>query len=323
MGPEPGWAGHTCLPLGMSSPVDIPRLPARDPRGHKGTFGTVSVVGGCATADHVMAGAPALAALGALRSGCGLARLLIPASIAPAALSVCPSATCVPLPVDARGGLIPSDCCAVLDVAAAQSACVVVGPGMGPDPAVANLTLRLLQQDQTPVVIDADAINALATIPDLHLDFRAPAILTPHPGEFRRLAAVLRIALDPTDDATRPEAALAMARRLGAIVVLKGAGTIVSDGLTTWKCPAGHPCLATAGSGDVLAGVIAGLAAQHASVGATRAGALSLLDCVRIAVLVHARAGERWASTRHAEAGLLATELASELPGVLGELVTQ
>lgn len=306
----------------MATLDDLPRLPSRDPRGHKGTFGTVSVVGGCATADHIMAGAPALAALGALRSGCGLARLVIPAAIAPTALSVCPSATCVPLPVDARGSLIPSDCCAVLDAAASQSACVVVGPGMGPDPAVANLTLRLLQQDETPVVIDADAINALATIPDLHLDLRAPAILTPHPGEFRRLASVLRIVQDPTDDATRPAAAAAMARRLGAIVVLKGPGTIVSDGLTTWTCPAGHPCLATAGSGDVLAGVIAGLLAQHASIGRTRPGSLSLLDCVRIAVLAHARAGERWASTRHATAGLIATELATELPGVLGELVT-
>jgi ADP-dependent NAD(P)H-hydrate dehydratase len=279
----------------MTTPADLPLLPARDTRGHKGTFGTVSIVGGCATADHIMAGAPALAALGALRSGCGLAKLLIPAAVAPAALSVCPSATCVPLPVDGRGALIPSNCCPVLDAAAAQSGCVVVGPGMGPDAAVANLTLRLLQQDRTTVVIDADAINALAAVPDLHLDLRAAAVLTPHPGEFRRLASVLRITQDPTNDASRPDAAAAMARKLGAIVVLKGAGTIVSDGLETWRCPTGHSCLATAGSGDVLAGVIAGMIAQHGShhgrAGGERASRLSILDATRLAVFAHGMAG--------------------------------
>ncbi len=306
--------------MSQSKPNQLPKLPARDPLGHKGTFGTVSIVGGCSTADRIMAGAPALAALGALRAGCGLARLLVPAAIAPTVLAVCPSATCTPLPTGADGRLAASDCCAILDEAASSSQCLVVGPGMGNDAAVGSLTLRTLQQDRTPVVVDADALNALATIPDLHLDLRAGAILTPHPGEFRRLATALRVSGDPTDAASRPGAAEAMAQRLGAIVVLKGSGTVVTNGHDTWVCPSGHACLATAGSGDVLAGVIAGLVAQHAPRGRGAGSGLSLLDCVRLAVLGHAMAGERWASSRHADAGLIATELAAELPSVLGEL---
>lgn len=307
----------------MSNSHALAKLPSRDPKGHKGTFGTVSVIGGCASADRVMAGAPALAALGALRAGAGLVNLIVPRAIAGTALTVCPSATCTILPTTDLGQLIPSDCCAVIDTAAERSDCLVIGPGMGTDPAAANLTLRTLQQQDVPVVVDADALNALATIPDLHLDLRAPAVLTPHPGEFRRLAAALRISADPTSDASRPAAAEQMAQKLGVILVLKGAGTVVTNGLDTWICPAGHPALATGGTGDVLSGVIAGLIAQHvrlAPVPGRSATGLSLLDAVRLAVLAHARAAERWAQIHKASSGMLATELASEIPAVLAEL---
>ncbi len=305
-------------------PSDFPRLPQRDPRGHKGTFGTVSIVGGCCTSDQIMAGAPALTALGSLRSGAGVARVVVPREVSSIVLSVCPSATCIVLPTTDLGQIIVSDACAVLDGAAGSSSCLVIGPGMGSDPAVAILTLRALQQAEIPVVVDADALNALATIPNLHLDLRAPAILTPHPGEFRRLAAALRITADPTSESSRPSAAEQLAQRLGAIVVLKGAGTIVTNGIDTWRCPSGHPALATAGSGDVLAGVIAGLVAQHVRLGPARAGAatpgLALLDAVRIGVLAHGLAAERWAASRQASAGLLASELATELPQVFAGL---
>lgn len=303
--------------------MNLQPFPTRDPGGHKGTFGTVSVIGGCATPDQIMAGAPALAALGAFRSGCGLVRLLVPERVAPIALAVCPTATCTVLATSDRGMIIPSDACGAIDAAAATSQCLVIGPGMGSDPAVATLTLRALQQQSAPVVVDADAINALATIPDLHLDLRASVVLTPHPGEFRRLASVLRIPHDPTEDASRPSAATEMAQKLGAIVVLKGRGTVVSNGLETWTCTHGHPALATAGSGDVLAGIIAGIIAQHVGTAATprRAGsALTLLDAVRIGVFAHARAGERWAESSRASGGMLATDLAHEIPAILSEL---
>ncbi len=83
------------------------------------------------------------------------------------------------------------------------------------------MALRSVQQEDVPVIVDADAINALAGVVDLHLDFRARAVLTPHPGEFKRLAASLRIALDPVDPGTRPTAAAELAQRLGCVVVLK------------------------------------------------------------------------------------------------------
>jgi NAD(P)H-hydrate repair Nnr-like enzyme with NAD(P)H-hydrate dehydratase domain len=112
------------------------------------------------------------------------------------------------------------------------------------------------------VVVDADALNAMARIPDLARDLKASCVLTPHPGEFRRLADALNLDADPVAPSRRTAAAEALAQRVGCIVVLKGAGTVVSNGHDTWTCDAGHPCLATAGTGDVLAGLLGGLLAQ-------------------------------------------------------------
>ena len=157
-------------------------------------------------------------------------------------------------------------------------------------------------------------------------DFRAAAILTPHPGEYRRLAASLGISLDPVDPRTRPEAAAALGQRLGCIVVLKGSGTIVSDGQRTWQNDTGGSELATGGTGDVLAGIIAGIVAQFVAFGlhprqprpASRP--LDLFDAARLAVRAHGLAGDRWASRQGANAGLMATELADELPAVLASM---
>lgn len=309
-------------------PADLPRLPVRDRAGHKGTFGTVVVVGGSATSQGMMAGAPALAALGALRAGAGLAKLLVPEAVAPVALTVCPSATCRTLPAPTHGEIDPSEASALLDETTSDAQCLAIGPGLGVSRASLALTLRAVQQEEAPVIVDADALNALAATPDLHLDFRAAAVLTPHPGEYRRLAQALRITADPVAPGARPHAAETLARRLGCIVVLKGAGTVVTDGHSTWICPAGHPCLATAGTGDVLTGLIAGLAAQHVRPGPmgaalAKAGrAMSLYDATRVAVFAHALAAERWAERKGADAGLLAQELAEEIPGVLASLAT-
>lgn len=289
---------------------DLPRLPIRSPAGHKGTFGTVAVVGGSALANPRMVGAPALAALGALRSGVGVVRLVMPGAILDAGLSICPSATGRALPTEDDGSLRLEEAVEVFDKALAGCDAAVIGPGLGAGPMVAALSLRAVQQEDFPVVVDADALNALATTPDLHLDFHARAILTPHPGEFRRLAAAFKISHDPTSESARPDAARALALRLGCIVALKGAGTVVSDGLEVWVCAHQTPCLATGGTGDVLAGLIAGLLAQHS-------GTLSLYDLARLGVEAHARAGMAWAERANASGGLLATELAESLPKVL------
>ncbi len=291
----------------------LPPLPARARDGHKGTFGTVLVVGGSCDTQSRMIGAPTLSGLGSLRAGCGLCKLMMPAPILNAALSLLPSATGLPLPVNDAGAVIPCDAVTAFDRAAGQASCIVIGPGLGDSDASRALVLRAVQRETPPLILDADALNALASIPELFRDFHASAILTPHPGEFRRLASAFRITHDPTDEQTRTAAAEALAQKLGAIVVLKGARTVVSDGQRSWSCPAGDPCMATGGSGDVLAGVAAGLVAQHARQGH------DLYECARAAVAAHALAGERWAGT-NATAGMLASELADLIPAALDTL---
>lgn len=302
----------------------LPKLPKRDVGGHKGTFGTVAIVGGCTGGGKRMLGAPALAALGSIRGGAGLTRVLAPAGIVDAILGLAPSATAVALAVDERGEVIPHKVVETLDPYLETSACVVVGPGLGEGDGARALALRCVQCEATPIVVDADGLNALAQVAELHLDFRAPAILTPHPGEFRTLAASLRITADPVDGKARPGAAEALAQKLGAIVVLKGAGTVVSDGQQTWVCERGHPCLATGGTGDVLAGLVGAIVAQHVRIAAhprmAKSGGMSLFDAARLAVEAHARAGEAWARAHHASGGMLPQELAGLLPGVMEEM---
>ncbi len=210
------------------------------------------------------------------------------------------------------------------------------------------LVLRAIQQADVPVVLDADGLNLLSRVTEFWRDLKGRVIMTPHPGEFRRLASTLSIALDPVDPRSRPAAAEALAQRVGAVVVLKGAGTVVSDGHRTWVCERGHACLATGGTGDVLSGIIGGLVGQfvgesahdpllkgipekfrgalekaQAKVAEQRAGAasassagLDLFDAARLGVQVHGIAGEVWAS-RHGESGLLASELADLVPEVM------
>ncbi len=309
----------------------IPALPARPIDGHKGTFGTVSIVGG-SVGGRMMLGAPALAGRGALRAGCGLCRLVMPGSILAAGLSMMPSATGVVLPTHESGEIVAHAAAEVLDQVFAESKAVVVGPGLGLGEGVEAVVLRAVQQRAVPVVVDADGLTTLSRIKEMWRDLHAPLVLTPHPGEFKRLADAMKITLDATERGTRPSAAASLAQRLGCIVVLKGAGTIVSNGVKTWRCERGHPCMGTAGTGDVLSGIIAGLVAQHYDPTRVLAAAklasvrpelaakidlgLSMFDLVRIAVDAHARAGEAWAKA-NGEGGMLAAELADLVPGVL------
>ena len=297
------------------NPSDQPRLPPRPANGHKGTFGTVSVFGGCAAGTTRMLGAPALAALAALRSGCGLARILAPAPLIEHLLTLAPVATGIALGVRENGEIEGHLAAAEVDRQSSLSECMVVGPGLGSSPGVRALVLRAIQKEATPMVLDADALNAMAEIVDIARDFHAHAILTPHPGEFRRLARSLNISHDPVAETSRPQAAEELARRIGAIVVLKGAHTVVSDGLQCWVCPHANPALATGGSGDVLSGILGGLIAQQAST-----GRLNLFEIARAGVLVHARAADAWSSRSDSTGGMLATDLLELIPHACEEL---
>jgi NAD(P)H-hydrate epimerase len=296
------------------SEAALPSLPSRPADGHKGTFGTVCVLGGQGAGPRVMVGGPALAALGALRSGAGLAVLAVPAPLMAAGLTIAPSATGLALPVDRAGRLDPSGVAELLDRFAADFDCLAVGPGLGDDEPQRRVMARLVGRDDVPLVIDADGLNALSGLADFSRDLKAPAVITPHPGEYARLAAALGVSADPVGTSSRPAAAQELARRLGCVVVLKGAGTVVSDGIDTWTNDSGNVALATAGTGDVLTGVIAGLVAQHGA-----RGALSLYDCARLGVHAHGLAADRWAAGR-GDAGLLAGDLLDELPQVMAGL---
>lgn len=302
-----------------------PAWPARDPRGHKGTFGTVGVVGGCCEGWTRMVGAPALAAVGALRVGAGRARIIAPEPIVPAALAVAPSAVGIAVPTGPEGVVEPSTQAAAVDAALAACDALVIGPGMGLSGATSAGVLRAVQQEGVPVVVDADALTALAALPEPLRDFRAPAVLTPHPGEFRRLAAALGMSAEIRSDTERLAGAVDLARRLGCVVALKGAGTVVTDGHRAWVCGVSDPVLATAGTGDVLAGVIAGIAAQFVAlvearpfpmppVPAPPGRPLGLFEAACLGVAVHARAAEVWRARTGAAFGMLATELADALP---------
>ena len=294
----------------------LPALPARDPAGHKGTFGTVCVIGGHAAHPITMLGSVVLASLGALRAGAALCIAAAPEPLLPAILSANPSATGLPLPVDSDGHLVPHAVAAALDTQARRADVLVIGPGMGTGFAEAQVVIRVLAQDDNrPVIVDADALNCLAATPRFDLDLRAPIIMTPHPGEFARLADALHLNVDPIDPVARPAAAERLAQRLGCIVVLKGHGTVVSDGARTWTCTHGNDALAIGGSGDVLSGVIAGLVAQYGD-------SLGLYNCARLAVQAHALAGEQWSARAGGTAGMLATELAAEIPAAVATLRT-
>ena len=298
---------------------ELPRLPARPADGHKGTFGTVCVLGGQAGGPRIMIGGPALSAIAALRAGAGLAVLAVPAPLVSSALTIAPSATGLSLPTDEHGNLRPTAVAKLLDENLAHIDCLAVGPGLGADAVQRQIMARLIGREQPPIVIDADAINALAGLAGFDRDLRAAAVLTPHPGEYARLARALEIDADPVDPQQRAGAAETLARRIGCIVVLKGAGTVVSDGISTWTNTSGNPALATAGTGDVLTGVIAGLVAQYAS---RPDGPLSLYDCARIGVYAHGLAADRWRDANSGiESGMLAADLLRELPGALGRLL--
>jgi len=312
---------------------ELPPLPSRLRDSHKGTFGTVVVVGGsCGGAPHspTMLGAPALAGLAALRAGCGLVKLCVPTPLIVPALALCPSATGLPIPVDAFGAIEPHLASAAIDRAVAEASCIVIGPGLGSGPGADAAALRAIQQDEVALVIDADAINALGNIREFMRDFRAAAIFTPHPGEFKRLVAALGLGGDLGLAQSREGAAQQLAQRLGSIVVLKGVGTVVTDGHRVWTNTIDHPCLATGGTGDVLSGLIGGLIAQFvptpqqmlfkakvAQMPTPPGRPLDLYDAARIAVCAHGVAAQMWAESHRAAAGLIATELCELLPAAL------
>ncbi|MEM6853932.1 MAG: NAD(P)H-hydrate dehydratase [Planctomycetota bacterium] len=263
----------------------LPELPTRPDDGHKGTFGTVVVVGG----SLWMPGAPALCATAALRSGAGLVKIAGALPVLSSVLAVQPGATGVGLK---DLGAVRGDGKSVL----------AIGPGLGQEPGMDTLVRGFLDWPN-PLVIDADGLNTLAVGGGFERAVGLPWVLTPHPGEFRRLAEALGIDGDPVDPEQRPAAAAALAEATGAVVLLKGRHTVVTDGKRVYRNLTGNPALATAGTGDVLTGLIAGLMAQGAEA----------FDAAMAGAYLHGNAADRWADA-YGRRGMLAMDLANLLP---------
>ena len=278
-----------------------PRLPPRDPQGHKGTYGRVLIVGG----SRGMVGAPALAANACLRGGAGLVTLALAEVIQLQAATLAPCATSVPLACNREGELAPE---AIGQVAAeaGKADVLAVGPGMGQSGGARQLVRAALEMaPDTPVVLDADGLNNLAKIDDWPGLRRAPLLLTPHPGEFGRLTG-----LGVKDiQADREAKAIEAARRWRAgadaplVLLLKGAGTIVTDGERLYVNRTGNPGMATAGAGDVLTGLAAALIGQG----------LDPFAAACLAAHLHGRAGDL-AADRLGQVSLVATDLIDFLP---------
>ncbi len=262
-------------PLASALPDPLQR---RERNVHKGTFGTVGVIGGSAG----MVGAPLLAGRAALGLGTGKVWIGFAAEHHPA--------------VDwAQPELMLREADAVL---ADGPDVVVCGPGLGATAAARGLVAKVLAMP-VPVVLDADALNAIAADPALAATTRArgaPTLATPHPAEAGRLLALATA----TVQADRLGAALALADKLHAHVVVKGAGSVLAHPDGTWDINAtGNPALATAGTGDVLAGIAGALLAQH----------VEAKDALRLAVCVHGAAADACVAAGNGPVGLVASEL--------------
>jgi hydroxyethylthiazole kinase-like uncharacterized protein yjeF len=261
----------------------------RGPDSNKGLYGHVLVVGG----SFGKSGAPAMAGLGAYRSGAGLVTVAVPKSALMSVAMVRPELMTEPL----------GDADQVLHLLQKMTV-LALGPGLGTEDGAVRLVKRLYEEAGLPMVVDADGLNALAgALPKTD----KTRILTPHPGEMGRLIG------KSTKDvqADRLGVAQKLAAQSGATIVLKGDRTVIAfpDG-ETWVNPTGSPAMATGGTGDVLTGMIAGLIGQHTG---------DWKRAVVAAVWLHGRSGEL-GGEHWGEQSMLATDLLDFLPEAMNEL---
>jgi NAD(P)H-hydrate epimerase len=267
---------------------------------HKGSFGHVLVIAGSVGKT----GAAILSGTGALRAGAGLVTVATPAPALARVAAGRAELMTEALPVTRLGGLAARAVVRALELSQARHA-VVLGPGLGQAPATRAFVRRFVAACPAPLIIDADALNALAALPEAEVRRvlrrrKAPTLLTPHPGEMGRLLGWTTKAVQ----ADRLAAARRLSEATGAVVVLKGYRTIVAEaGGRAAVNPTGNPGLAIGGAGDVLAG----------AVGALLARGCDAFTAAAAAVYAHGLAADRVAAERGAE-GMLAGDVAHALP---------
>ncbi len=324
--PKPGHYHHGGVGVGQVERVDIgiphkvvarmglkgealdqttgSRLLPRDKKAHKGSNGHLLILAG----SEGKTGAALLSGQGALRSGTGLVSLAVPGDLNPIFETALAEAMTVALPASRRF-LSIDDFPLINDLSQGKDG-LVLGPGIGTDPATAELVLRLYCDCPAPMVIDADALNILAAHRDVIRLATGPRVFTPHPGEMARLLAC---SIDEIQaDRLRAAAWLEDALNCPMLVtVLKGAGTVVAGNDGRWAInTSGNPGMGTGGMGDVLAGIIGGMLAQgHPP-----------WEAAILGVYLHGLAADAIADSQ--PYGFTATEVAQALPRVLGTLIS-
>jgi NAD(P)H-hydrate epimerase len=275
----------------------IPKLQPRAADGHKGDYGKVCIIAGSVG----MSGAAALAGRAALRAGAGLVRVATSKSALPVVAAIEPSYTTIALAEDNSGRISSKAINTILD-AIAENDVVAFGPGVGNTADLQSIALVLIEQS-VRLVIDGDGLNNLSKIKNWPDKLKAELVLTPHPGEMKRLwSGLLREELPPD----RQQQAVQLAVRTKAVVVLKGAGTVVTDGEKAYINKTGNPGMATAGSGDVLTGVITALLGQG----------LSNFDAAVLGVYIHGLAGDI-AAQKRGQISLIADDIIEALSDAL------
>ncbi len=274
-------------------PVDTSPVIPPEPRradSYKGDYGHIVLVGG----SWGMSGAITLSALAALRSGAGLVTVAVPESVLPIVAAVEPSYMTWPMPCDSRGqlseGAIPS-----LAPLWDRADVVAIGPGLGRGQVAVELARHLYATCKQPMVVDADGLYALA---GWRTTAAGPRLLTPHPGEFRRLCPQA-----PSERRGQEQAAVAWAAEHHVVVLLKGSRTWVTDGHRAAYNRTGNPGMATGGSGDVLTGIAAAILAWQTDV----------YQAARLAAYVHGLAGDL-AAEQLGQVALIASDLVRYLP---------
>ena len=279
-------------------------LPRRPLEANKGSFGKVLVVAG--SINYI--GAAYLACSGAIRVGAGLVTLATPISLQPILASKLTEVTYLPLP-ESHPGIVSPEAARLIHQQLNEYDVLLLGCGLGQSQSAIRFIGAMLLRGRVtlpPLVLDADALNTLAKIPDWWQQLASDAILTPHPGEMARLAGVSVDAVQQDRQGMAKKVALDWQKT----IVLKGAYTVIA----TWDgqsriSPIANPGLASAGTGDVLSGAIAGLLAQG----------LSLFNAAALGVYLHGEAGEM-VKAKLGDAGMIATDLLPALPQVIKQL---
>lgn len=266
-------------------------LPVRARKTHKGDYGKILLLCG----SRGFTGAAALAAMGALRTGAGLVYLAVPESIY--AIEAVKLTEPVVLPLPDHDGMLCEASLERIGELLPKMDAVLFGCGSGIGPGTESVLEFLLKNAECPLILDADGITLAAKHKDILRGRTGPTILTPHDGEFARLAPM---------DAPRREQTMAMAKDLGCVLLRKGHRTLITDGIACFENRTGNPGMATGGSGDVLAGIILSLLGQG----------VPPLEAAAAGAWLHGAAGDLCAEEL-GEYGMLPGDMVEKLPRLL------